>query len=50
MIGCTIWLIVVTIISIICCKKGVFTTDFMKGYTFCILLVILSTLVYKLEW
>lgn len=50
MIGCTILLIAVAIISIIGCKKGIFTTDFMKGYMFCVLIVTLLRLAYKLGW
>lgn len=50
MIGYIILLIAVTIISIIGCKKDIFTTDFMKGYMFCILIVTLLRLVYKLGW
>lgn len=43
-------LIIVTIISIIGCKRGVFTTDFMNGYTFCLLIVTLLTLIHKSGW
>lgn len=46
----TILLIIVTIISLIGCRNGVFTTDFMKGYTFCLLIATLLILVDKLGW
>lgn len=50
MIGYTILLIIVTIISLIGCRNGVLTTDFMNGYTFCLLIVTLLTLIHKSGW
>ncbi|WP_288709588.1 hypothetical protein [uncultured Clostridium sp.] len=50
MIGYIVLLIIVTIISLIGCRNGVLTTDFMNGYTFCLLIVTLLTLIHKSGW